>query len=274
MPQEGTTELRVDVKKVLRDKNPGLDRFIPGFVKSYLRRIVHEDELNFYLENYSHLPTIEFIRACLDHMGITYTAEGLDGIPADGRYIFASNHPFGGLDGVMLAVKVAERFGDVRVVVNDILMNLSPLRPIFVPVNKHGRQNPDYFNMYKEAFASDLPIITFPAGLCSRRNKGEVQDLVWRPNFIKQALANRRDVVPVFFEGRLSDFFYRLSNFRTRMGIRANIEMLYLADEMFRQKGHSFTIRFGAPVPWQEFEGRQVRESTELIRSMAYGLRK
>ncbi|MCD8172023.1 MAG: acyltransferase [Alistipes sp.] len=274
MPQEGTTDLRVDVKKVLREKNPGLNRFMPGFFKSYLRRIVHEDELNFYLESYSHLPTIEFIRACLDHMGISYTAEGLDGLPAEGRYIFASNHPFGGLDGVMLAVKVSERFGDVRVVVNDILMNLSPLRPIFVPVNKHGRQNTDYYNLYKDAFASDIPIITFPAGLCSRRKKGEVQDLVWRPNFVKQALANRRDVVPVFFEGQLSDFFYRLSNLRRRLSIKANIEMLYLADEMFRQKGHSFTIRFGEPVPWQSLEGRPVRESTELIRSMAYGLKK
>lgn len=262
--------MRVDVRKVLQEKNPKLDRLLPGFVISYLRRIVHEDELNFYLENFSHLPSVDFIGACLDHMGIGYTVKGMDSLPSSGRYIFASNHPFGGLDGLMLAVRVHERFGDVRVVVNDILMNLGPLRQIFVPVNKHGRQNPDYYNMYKDAFASDIPIITFPAGLCSRRKKGVVKDLVWRPNFIKQAVANQRDVVPVYFEGELSDFFYRLSNLRTGLGIKANIEMLYLADEMFKQRGRTFTIHIGEPVPWQSFEGRPVRESTDQVRGMVY----
>lgn len=274
MPTENIAPLRVDVKKVLHDKNPGADRLIPGFVKSYLRRVVHEDELNHFLESFSDLPPIEFIKACLKEMRIGYSADGLDHIARDGRYIFASNHPFGGLDGVILSVLVAEYFGDVRVVVNDILMNLSPLRPIFIPVNKHGRQNPEYYTMYKEAFASDIPIITFPAGLCSRRKKGVVEDLAWRPNFVKQALANQRDVVPVYFEGSLSNFFYRLSNCRTELGIKANIEMLYLADEMFKQQGKTFTIRIGNPLEWESFEGRPARESTDLVRREVYGLKK
>ncbi len=265
--------MRVDVREVLHDKNPGLSRMLPGFVKSYLERIVHQDEVNFYLDNFAHLPTKDFIRACLDHMGISYSMEGLERLPADGRYIFASNHPFGGLDGVMLAVKVAERFGDIRVVVNDILMNLAPLAPIFIPVNKHGRQSPEYLQLYKDAFASDLPIITFPAGLCSRRKKGVVEDGVWRPNFVKQAIATGRQIVPVYFEGSLSNFFYRLSNLRTGMGIKANIEMLYLVDEMFKQKGTAFTIRAGAPIDPGSFEGERVWDIAAKIRQTAYSLK-
>ncbi|MCC8034543.1 MAG: 1-acyl-sn-glycerol-3-phosphate acyltransferase [Rikenellaceae bacterium] len=265
--------MRVDIKKVLRDKNPKLDRLTPGFIKSYLRRIVHEDEVNLYLDKFSHLPTIEFIKASLDHMGITYSIEGLEGLSEKGRYIFASNHPFGGLDGVMLAVKIAEYFGDVRVVVNDILMNLEPLAPIFIPVNKHGRQKPEYLQSYKDAFASNVPIITFPAGLCSRRRGGRVEDLAWRPNFIKQAIATGRDIVPVYFEGTLSNFFYRLSSFRTAVGIKANVEMLYLVDEMFKQSGQDFLIRVGGPIPWQSLRGRRVWETASEIRATAYSLK-
>lgn len=270
-----TDMYKVSVKEILRNKAPGVSRWMPWFVKNYLKRIVHEEEVNYYLENFSRLDTIEFIRASLDHMGITYKAAGLDKLPRDGRYIFASNHPFGGIDGLMLAVEIAGRFGDVRVVVNDLLMNLEPLRPIFIPINKHGRQKPEYAQMYKEAFESDMPIVTFPAGLCSRRRNGKVCDLEWKPSFVKQAIETQRDIVPVFFDGRLSDFFYNLSNLRTKLGVKANIEMLYLADEMFKQKGQHFEIRIGDPIPWQQLEGgRNARKTALSIREKAYALSK
>lgn len=264
---------KLSVKEVLRSKAPGVSKWTPGFVKNYLRRIVHEDELNFYLENFQHLPTIEFIRASLAHMGITYSASGLDKLDPAGRYIFASNHPFGGIDGLMLAVAIADYFGDVRVVVNDLLMNLEPLKPIFIPVNKHGGQNPEYAQMYKDAFESDTPIVTFPAGLCSRRSNRVVCDSEWKPSFVKQAVATQRDIVPVFFAGRLSDFFYNLSNLRTKLGVKANIEMLYLADEMFRQKGKYFEIIIGDPIAWQTLgDGKNARKTALRIMEAAYGL--
>ena len=264
---------KLSVKQVLHDKAPKISRWTPWFVKNYLRRIVHEDELNYYLENFSHLDTIEFIRASLDHMGITYEAAGLENLDPKGRYIFASNHPFGGIDGLMLAVEIADYFGNVRVVVNDLLMNIEPLKPIFIPINKHGRQKPEYAKMYKQAFDSDMPIVTFPAGLCSRRHKGIVCDLEWKPSFVKQAVATKRDIVPVFFKGKLSDFFYNLSNLRTKLRIKANIEMLYLADEMFKQKGQHFEILIGEPIPWRQLEnGKNARKTALEIREKAYGL--
>lgn len=266
--------MKVDVKKVLKDKNPTAAKWIPWFVINYLKKIVHEDEVNFYLENFSHLPTIEFIRATLEGMGISYTAVGLDKLDPEGRYIFASNHPFGGLDGLMLADKISGYFGDVRVVVNDLLMNLEPLKPIFIPVNKHGKQNQEYARLYREAFESNIPIITFPAGLCSRKTEGVVQDIQWRPNFVKQAVNTKRDIVPVYFDGCLSNFFYRLSNLRKKVGIKANIEMLYLSDEMFRQHGKHFDMIIGEPVPWATLEDKPYMETAREIRTIAYNLKK
>lgn len=266
--------MKVDVKKVLKDKSPSASRWIPWFVKNYLKKIVHEDEVNHYLESYSHLPAIEFIRATLNEMGISYSAVGLEKLDPAGRYIFASNHPFGGVDGLMLADKISSYFGDVRVVVNDILMNLEPLKSIFIPVNKHGKQNQEYVRMFKEAFDSNLPIVTFPAGLCSRKTKGIVRDNDWRSNFVKQAINTQRDIVPVYFDGTLSNFFYRLSNTRKKLGVKANIEMLYLSDEMFKQQGRHFDMIIGKPIPWETLKGEPYSVTAKKIQGIAYNLKK
>lgn len=266
--------MKVDVKKVLKDKNPAADKWIPGFVKNYLKKIVHEDEVNHYLETYSHLPPIEFTRATLKDMGISYTAVGLEKLDPKGRYIFASNHPFGGLDGLMLADKVSGYFGDVRVVVNDLLMNLDPLKPIFIPVNKHGRQNAEYARNFREAFESDIPIITFPAGLCSRKTDGVVRDVAWRPNFAKQAVNTQRDIVPVYFDGCLSNFFYRLSNLRKKAGVKANIEMLYLSDEMFKQHGKHFNMIIGESIKWESIKDLPYAKTAKEIQEISYNLKK
>lgn len=265
----------IDVEKVLASKSPKLAARVPRFAINYLKHIVHQDELNYIITNFADDDPFPFIRHALQYFGISYHSVGMDRIERGGRYVFASNHPFGGLDGLMLADEVYKQLGDARVIVNDLLMNVEPLRPIFVPVNKHGRQNGDNLRAFNEAFASDLPIVTFPAGLCSRRHKGVVADLVWKTNFVKKAIASNRDIVPVHFDGRLSEFFYRLSNLRKRLGVKANVEMLYLVDEMIKQRGSNFEIRVGDPVAWSELnDGRSPIEITEHIRRLSYGLMK
>ena len=205
-------------------------------------------------------------------MRIGYRSQGLDRLPSDGRYLFVSNHPFGGMDGMMLCAELSTRFSEVRIIVNDLLMNLRPLAPLFVPVNKHGRQNARYAQTLRDTLESNAQIATFPAGLCSRRHHGRVTDPRWKHSFVKNALESRRDIVPVRFDGELSSFFYNLSNLRSALGIRANIEMLYLPDEMFRQKGRHFEIRFGEPVRWQSLCDAPAKVWAGRIRDMVYGL--
>lgn len=264
----------IDVAKVLESKAPGLARKLPRFVIKYLKRIVHEDDLNHIIPTYFHLPPYEFIKGALGYMGVSYHATGLEKIDHNGRYLFASNHPFGGMDGMMLAELISTHLGDVRFISNDILMVVEPLRPIMIPVNKHGRQSREGADAFNAAFNSDIPMLTFPAGLCSRRIKGKITDLEWKSNFVKKAIASERDIIPVHCEGKLSNFFYNLSNIRKRLGVKANLEMLYLVDEMFKQKGKDFNITFGAPISYKLLKDMPLREAVEYVRKESYALAK
>ena len=266
---------RIDIGAVIREKAPRLARWIPRPAVNWLRRTIHESEINHILENYWSLPPQEFIRAAFREWQISYSMQGLDKLDPKGRYLFVSNHPFGGMDGMMLADKLIEHFGDARVVVNDLLMHLEPLRPLWIPVNKHGSQNAAYARKFDEEFFGDRPILTFPAGLCSRTIDGQVTDPEWKVSFLKKAYSSQRQIVPVFVEGRLSNFFYRVYRIRKALGIRFNIEMLWLPDEMFSQKGRHFRIVVGDPVRVAELQPcGSLREQVEEVRKKVYFLEK
>ena len=266
---------QIDIGAVIREKAPRAARWIPRAVVAWLRRTIHEREINHILESYWSLPPQEFIRAAFREWGVTYSAEGLERLDPRGRYLFVSNHPFGGMDGMMLADKLIDRFGDARVVVNDLLMHLEPLRPLWIPVNKHGSQNAAYARKFDEEFFGDHPILTFPAGLCSRTVDGRVTDPEWKISFLKKAYASQRLIVPVFVEGRLSNFFYRVYHLRKALGIRFNIEMLWLPDEMFSQKGRHFRIVVGDPIAVAELQPcGSLREQVEEVRKKVYSLEK
>lgn len=264
---------QIDIGSVLRQKAPRLSRWIPRPLVGWLRRTVREREINHILANYWELPPREFIHAFFREVEVDYTSEGLDRLDPAGRYLFVANHPFGGMDGMMLADELIGRFGDARVVVNDLLMHVEPLQPLWLPVNKHGAQSAAYARRMEEAFFGDKPVLTFPAGLCSRRIDGRVTDTEWKVNFLKKAYASQRLIVPVFVEGCLSNRFYRLSRLRKALGIRFNVEMLWLPDEMFRQRGRRFRIRFGEPIPVTDLqECASLREQAELVRGRVYAM--
>lgn len=266
---------QIDIGAVLREKAPRAARWIPRPVIAWLRRTIHEKEINHILANYWTLPPQEFIRAAFREWQVSYSIQGLDRLDPRGRYLFVSNHPFGGMDGMMLADKLIEHFGDARVVVNDLLMHLEPLRPLWIPVNKHGSQSVAYARKFDEEFFGDLPILTFPAGLCSRTVNGRVTDPEWKISFLKKAYASQRQIVPVFVEGRLSNFFYRVYHLRKALGVKFNIEMLWLPDEMFSQQGRHFRIAVGEPIPVAELQRcGSLREQAEEVRKKAYFLEK
>ena len=264
---------KIDVDAVLAAKAPRIARWVPGFVIRWLKRTIHQDEINYILDEYSALPPQQFIQACFKFWGVTYSVEGLENLDPKGRYLFASNHPFGGMDGMMLADELVGYFGDARVIVNDLLMHVEPLRPLWIPVNKHGAQSASYARKFDEEFFGDLPVLTFPAGLCSRPNGGEVTDPEWKISFLKKAYASQREIVPVFVEGRLSNFFYRVDRIRRMLGVKFNIEMLWLSDEMFSQKGKHFRILVGDPIPVAELQRYgALRDQADYVRKKAYFL--
>jgi len=266
--------LMIDVEKVLNSKNPSLGRIIPSFLINYLKRIVHQDELNEFFKLYGHLKDAGLTEAWLKYARITYKVLGAENIPSAGRYVFVSNHPLGGLDGIVFIYELSKHFSEIKFPVNDILMNIKNLSGIFLPVNKHGSQGKEAALAIEEAYASDSQILYFPAGLCSRKRNGIIKDLRWHKSFISKAIQHKRDIVPAFFSGRNSNFFYNLSNLRAFLRIKANIEMLYLPDEMFRQKGENIVLVFGKPIPWTTFDHSKTPvEWADWVKSKTYELK-
>jgi putative hemolysin len=249
--------IRIDIRQILRSKLNDKAGQIPGFVVRYLIRIVHQDEINQILEKYRDLQGVAFMSALVeDYFQVKLRLKNEENLPPAGRRsIFVSNHPLGGFDGICLAYLLGNRYGGkVKCLVNDLLLSIPNLQTLFIPVNKHGAQSKIAAQKTEEAYRSDNQVITFPAGLCSRRLKGCICDLEWKKSFIQKAVAHKRDVVPIFFEGRNSNFFYRLANFRKQLGVKINFEMLYLPDELFKQKNKTFDVYIGKPIPWQTFD--------------------
>jgi len=266
--------LSIDVKKVIAGKAGSKARLVPNFIINYLKRIVHQDEINGLLYKYHDKTGVDFAKAVLSDMGISYNIHHDTLTDLNRRYIFVSNHPLGGLDGMVLISYLGDKFGDLKFVVNDLLMHIKPLEPIFVPINKYGKMRQENAKRIFEAYNSDAQILNFPAGLCSRKIKGEITDLKWKKSFISKAIECERDIVPIFFSGRNSNFFYRLANIRKALRIKFNIETLYLPDEMFRQNGCTFDIYMGEPIPYTHLkDGRSAAEWTQIIRERCYVLK-
>jgi putative hemolysin len=263
----------VNIRKVFHDKNARLAAMLPGFLYSYLERVTHQDGINRFLAVQGHKYGHEFAKAIISEFKVTVEVKGFENLADDKKYIFASNHPLGGFDGVLLLDILNNRYSEARILSNDILMNIKNLIPLFIPINKHGKQATESADMLHQSYLSDMQIITFPAGLVSRKIHGRVMDLEWKKNFISKAVQYQRDIVPVHCTGRNSNFFYNLANLRKKLGIKANIEMLYLVDETFKHTGEHVVVTFGKPIPYTIFDrSRNPAQWAKYVKEQAYGL--
>lgn len=265
----------VNVANVLKEKNPKLYKYTPSCVLRGLAKLIHQDEINKVVaENSNDTPT-EFAQHTLDYLQVKIGVHHEENFPKEGRYIVVANHPLGGLDGLALIALAGRYRTDVRFPVNDLLMHLTPLQEAFIPINKHGRNNHDFAQQLDAAFASDDLIFYFPAGLCSRKQKGEIKDLDWKKTIITKAKQHHRDIIPAFFDAKNSNRFYNLANIRKKLGFKFNIEMILLPDEMFRQKGNTFEVTFGKPISYQSFESsRTDLQWASWLKEEVYKLKK
>ncbi|MEA3504846.1 MAG: 1-acyl-sn-glycerol-3-phosphate acyltransferase [Bacteroidota bacterium] len=267
--------MEIDLRKVINDKNPKLLKLIPRFIISYLERVIHIKELNRFLKENKEKEGLEFVGAVLEEFGVDIECCGLDNIPKEGRFIFVSNHPLGGLDGLALMYIIGKLRPDVVFPVNDLLMAVPNLQSLFIPINKHG-SNAQNIKIIDNTFAGDDTMLYFPAGLCSRKQSGKIYDLEWKKTFVSKARKHKRDVIPIHVKARNSNFFYNLANIRKFFGIKANIEMLYLVDEMFKQRNKKMVITIGKPIEYSFFD-RSVqndRKWATYVKNIVYKLEK
>lgn len=271
---DDNANLQIDVKAMIAKKNPRLLKRLPRFVINYLKRIVHQDEINEYLKIHGTNKDLDFVDSAIKFLGVKKEIYGFDNVPASGRFVFVANHPLGGLESLIFMQEVSRLYPEIKFPVNDILMNLTSLDGIFVPISKFGKQSREVAKNLDNVFNSHVQILYFPAGLCSRKIKGEVRDLKWQKTFVTKAKKSGRDIIPVYIEGKNSNFFYNLSNFRRFFGIKANIEMLYLVDEMFKQRGEVIKFVFGEPFPHSKIDNSKTdSEWAEFFQKQVYKLK-
>ena len=263
----------IDVERILASKSKNALKYTPRFIVAYLKRIVHQDYINKFLEEQKDNIGLDFVRAVLEEFDIKLNVQGLENIDPEKKYIIAANHPIGSMDGVALMDVLGKVRKDLIFPVNDLLMNLPNLQPLFIPINKHG-SNIENARIIDRAFASNVMMLYFPAGLVSRRKKGVIEDLEWKKTFIRKSRDYERDIIPTYIEGENSSFFYNLANWRARLGIKINLEMLFLADEMFKQRAKEIKIIFGKPIPHKTFDrskkdidwARDVKKQVYILR--------
>lgn len=235
----------IDVEKIIGDKNPTLLKRLPGFVLNYLKRILHQDEVNQILYQNRELMGSDFCDNIVERFSINVSAFGLENVPQKGGVILACNHPLGGMDAMAVSHLMAQLRKDFKFIVNDILMELPNLRGIFTGVNKHGANAASSLKKVDELFGSSEAIFVYPAGLVSRKKNGRVKDLQWKKTFVTRAKKYNTPIVPVHISGELSAFFYNLARIREALGIKANLEMLYLVNEQFKLQAKPINVTFG-----------------------------
>lgn len=271
------TERTIDLDRIIREKMGTKARYVPSVAVRWLKHIIHQDEVNRFLWESRDKKGTEWLEECTRYLDMTLNIEGLENLPDknDGRlYTFVSNHPLGGVDGVALGAIIGRHYdGRFRYLVNDLLMNLPGLAPLCIPINKTGKQSRSFPEMVEAGFSGDNHILMFPAGICSRKIDGQIHDLPWKKTFITKSVETKRDIVPIHFGGRNSDFFYGLANVCKALHIKFNIAMLFLVDEMYKNVHKSFRVAIGKPIPWQTFDkSKTAMEWAKYVQDMVYRL--
>ena len=270
--------LQFDIRAIIREKAPKVH--VPDFLIRYLERIVHVKQMNAFLRKYPDLEGYAFIRRVLDEeLCCTASIDGIENIPTDGKpVIFVSNHPLGGLDGMIIAQMIHEsrkEKRELKVIVNELLMFIKPIAGLWAPVNKTGSLSKEQVLQQQAMWESETDVLTFPAGACSRLQRINhtwlIQDLEWQKNFIQRAREYQRDIVPIYFEGKNSRFFYALAYIRKLLRIPFNIEMLYLVDEMYGAQGKHFRVHVLPPIPYTTLDNSKTpKQWAQYVKSIVY----
>ncbi|MBC6401390.1 MAG: 1-acyl-sn-glycerol-3-phosphate acyltransferase [Ekhidna sp.] len=267
-------EKSVDIRKLIKSKNPKLLKRLPGFVIRWVEKVIHQDEVNTLFEQHQNSDEYVFCKDALNLFKLRFTIKGKENIlPYPKKIIFASNHPLGGMDAISIIHLLKGERPDIKFIVNDLLMAINQLKNRFIGVNKVGKSTVLSLQKVEEQFANGTATFIFPAGLVSRKIKGKIIDLEWKKTFITKAKKYGIPIMPVHIGGRLTDRFYRLASFRKFLGIKVNFEMFFLVDELFRQKNMKIDIIIGKPIAPEVLDrSRNDKEWANWVKEQVYNL--
>ncbi|MDY0279868.1 MAG: glycerol acyltransferase [Salinivirgaceae bacterium] len=268
-----TSKKHIDVMKAFREGNPKLAKMIPRFATRWVEKLIHQDQMNFIINKYIDYVGIDFQPKIIEEFNLKIDVQGVGNLPESSRGFFASNHPFGILDGLILTYFVGQKYGDLKAIGNDAFLLIPELKPLIAAVNVYGRSSKEYVIELDKVYKSDVAITHFPAGEVSRIYNGKIEDAPWQKSFITKAIESKRDIIPFYFHGQNSALFYNIFRFRKCFGIKTNLELVLLPREMFKKKDSEIRVVIGKPIAWQTFDKRMSHyDWAQKVRQYVYSL--
>ena len=261
----------INIAHIISNSDSNFLKSLPGFAIRIIARIIKQTEINQLMDTYSEYEGVDLLPKLIEEFNIKIEIEGKENLPDNGRCVFVANHPFGLLDGLVLTYIVGEKYGNLKAIGNEAFMFIPNLRPIIADVSVFAKNRRKHIIELEEVYNSDVPITHFPFGLVSRVYKFKIQDKHWNKSFVKKAISNQRDVVPIRFYGRNSTLFYAIYIFRQIFRIKTNLELILLPRELFRKKGKTVRVIIAKPIHYQEFNNSLSHlEWAQKVRSSVY----
>jgi len=275
MKTENKESFRVDVERVIRTQKNKFVKNLPGFAVNYLKKVLREKELNEINSYACSSAGIDYVNKCLEVMNITCQTFGTENLKNKGRYIFACNHPLGGIDFFAAISTIGKYHKKIKVIANEILMNVQPIKDMFLPVNVFGKNSEKDKEMIIKMMAADnIQLMTFPAGLVARKFNGTLDDGIWHRSFIRHSINFKRDIIPVFIDAENSKKFYNFSKFRKRIGIGLNLELFLLPQELVKKRNSKIDVIYGKPISYKSLDHSKTHlDWAQEVKKTVYNLK-
>ncbi|MBK7712527.1 MAG: glycerol acyltransferase [Bacteroidales bacterium] len=264
----------IDIEKVIRNSESKFVRSLPKFIIKLLKKLIYQDEMNETINRSRSKSGVPFINEVLDYWKIKIIVRGGENVPLSGRFVFAANHPVGGIDALTFLSTIYSFIPDVISPSNQLFNYIPNLHPVILGVNVFGCNTKETVEKFNLLFESDSQIMIFPAGIVSRRTKGIISDLPWQKTFITKSVQFKRDIIPVHISGKNSNLFYFVSNLRKFLRINMSLEIILLPREMMKQRNSTFTLTIGKPIPYSTLaEKFNNKDGAQKIKSIVYSLK-
>ena len=265
----------VTAKEVAKVINLDKYGFIGTFFGWGLMKVLRISAMNRIYNKHKHLKDLEFFSALLDDLEIKFEIpeEDLKRIPKDGAFITVSNHPLGGIDGILLLKLLIENRPDYKIIANFLLHRIEPMKPFIMPVNpfEDRKDAQSSLSGIKNALShlkQGFPLGVFPAGEVSTYKDGKlIVDKPWEESAIKLIQKAKVPVIPIYFHAKNSKLFYVLSK------LNPKLRTAKLPSELLSQKGRVIKVRIGKPISvtaQEEFTNTQ--DFGNFIRKKTYML--
>jgi len=261
----------INIENIVKNSNSKLLKRLPNFIIKIIGKIIKQDEINEILSEFKEYEGVLFLEKVIEKLNLNVEIEGVENLPENKKVIFVANHPFGILDGLLITSIVGKKYGVLKAIGNDAFMHIPQLKPLIVNVSVFNKSPREYYIELNKIYASNIPITHFPAGFVSRIRKWKIRDKKWEKSFIKKAISNQRNVIPIRFYGKNSNLFYTIFLLRKILHIKTNIELILLPRELFKKQNRTIKIKIMKPISYKSFDkSKSHLEWAEKIKSQVY----